>query len=695
MATLERIRNKAGILVAVFIGFALVAFVLTDLLNSGSSLFRRANMEIAEINGTSVSIQEYQQILDEYEEFAKLQSGRSSLNEQTTFQLRDQAWRDMIDQVLLGEKYENLGLSVTSDELLSMITGKDVHPMIRQLFTNPQTGAFDQAQLANFLRNKKKDPTANFFWQFNEKQITKERLNSKYTNLLKKGMYVTKSEAELEANSKNKQVNFDFAVVRYNAISDSLIAVSDSEIKSYYNNFIDRYKRDASRDIEYLSFEVKPSDEDRAMAEEWVSKAKDIFGAPETDAAQYVKMNSDVPYVDRNLKYDQLSTNLQDFVSTAKEGYVYGPYLENETYKLTRLVAIKQLPDSVKARHILIRNNTPERNEAIADSLMNLINKGADFAKLAREFSEDPGSAVNGGDLSWFAESAMVKPFNDACFNGKKGDVVKVKSQFGIHLINIQDKGKPVTKYNLATLERKITYSSKTYQHVYSQVTKFAALNNTQEKFNEAITNENLIKRYGRNLKANDRRVGSLESPRELVKWAFEATVGDMSDIYEFGDEFVVAILTDIKEEGHTPLASVKNQIKRELLKEKKAEYIIADINKKQQASDNMTSLAQKLNTTVQNASNIAFEAYQVPGAGIEPSLIALAVSSEMNKISAPVAGNNGVFVVKVTNVSDRPVDLTEEKKQLQQNVNFAVDYRAFEAIRKDAEIVDQRSKFY
>ncbi|MBI9064078.1 MAG: SurA N-terminal domain-containing protein [Marinilabiliaceae bacterium] len=694
MATLERIRNRAG-LVILIIGLGLVAFLLTDFLNSGSSLFKGTQQQIGEVNGTSISYPEYQNYLSELEEFAKLSSGKAALDENTSYQLRDQAWNQLVQDVIMDEKYEELGIQVTVDELVEMTTGNSVHPQIRQMFTNPQTGVFDKNQLITFLKQKNSDPTANFYWMYLEKQITKERLFAKYRDLIKKGMYVTTAQAKAEAEAKQNKVSFDFIVKRFTSIPDSTVTIAESDIKSYYNAHLDNYKQEATRDVEYVMFEVKPSAEDKTMAEEWITQAKKDFGAPETDAIQYVNMNSESNHIDRKLKVEQLSTTLQDFVADAQEGDVYGPYFENETYKLSRLVEIAQVPDSVKARHILIRGNAPEKDEAIADSLLNLINNGADFAKLAREYSQDPGSGINGGDLGWFTEGKMVQPFNDACFKGKKGDVVKVASQFGFHIINIQDKGRPVTKYNIATLERKIDYSSKTNQIVYAKAAKFAAMNNSQEKFNEAIQTENLVKRFGRSLKANDRNVGALESPREMVRWAFEAEVGDMSPIFEFGDTYVLAVMTNAREEGNTPVNVVKGQIERQLRNDKKAELLIADMNTKKQNSSSMSALAQNLDVEVQNASNIDFAAYQVPGAGIEPALVALATTAKQGEMSAPVAGNNGVFVVKVNTVEAGTVDVASEKAQLQQSASFKVDYKALEAIRGKAEITDERIKIF
>jgi len=687
MATLERIRNKSGLLIIV-IAVGLLAFLLGDLMSSGDSIFRRKNMQIAEINGTSVSYPDYQGYVTELEDYYKLNSRTSALDENTSHQIREQAWTQMVQDVIMEEKYEELGIIVTADEIFEMATGKNVHPQIRQMFTNPQTGMFDKAQVINFLQQKNLDPNANFYWLFLEKQIKKERLFAKYRELIKKGMYVTNAQAKAEADAKKNKVDFDFIVKRYSSVADSTITIADSDIKNYYNTHKDNYKQDAMRDVVYVSFEVKPSEEDRQLAEDWITNAKTDFEDPATDAIQYVNMNSESNYIDRNLKLEQLSSTLQGFVQGANVGEVYGPYTENETFKLSRIVAINQIPDSVKARHILVKD------VALADSLLAMVKGGADFATVAREHSSDQGSAINGGDLGWFTEGQMVKPFNDACFSNNKGAIVKVESQFGIHIINVLDKGVPVTKYNIATLERNVNYSTKTNQKIYAQAAKFASINNTIEKFDEAITADNLVKRYGRSLKANDRVVNNLKSSREMVRWAFEAEVNDMSTIFEFGDEYVIAFLTGAKEEGYQSIAAVQASIERELRNKKKADILIAELDSKKQGND-INALANAINSQVMTANQIDFGAFQVPGAGVEPALVALATRAKVGELSAAIAGVNGVYMVKVNNTTANTTDVATEKAQLKQSASFKVDYQAQEAIRSQAEIEDSRIKFF
>ncbi len=695
MATLERIRNKGGILVAVVIGLALFAFILGDFLKRNGGGNQANSIEVAEINETTISYSAYQNEINQAEDFRKLQTGKSSIDENTQYQIRNQVWEQMIQEIIMGEKFEDVGIEVSTDEVLEMATGKNAHPAIRQMFSDPQTGIFNQAAVVNFLRNRKRDANAYLYWEYIKKAIVNEKLNSKYTNLFEKGFYTTQNMINSEANAKLRSVDFDFVAVNYSTIPDSTVEVSNSEIKDYYNDHIEDYKQVAERTIQYVSFPVNPSEEDKQLAEKWITETKEEFSNPNTDAGQFVTMNSDIPYQDKNLKADELRIAIKDFVVNGKEGDVYGPYLEDEAYKLSRIVSIKQMPDSVRARHILIQEQDPTKANAVADSLITLINKGADFAELARKNSKDSGSAINGGDLNWFKEGMMVKPFNDACFNAKKGDIVKVETQFGVHIINIQNVGKTVTKYNVATLAREIKYSSKTYQQVYSEANKFAANNNSSEKFIEAIKTENKTPRFA-TLKANDRNVRGLENSRRLVQWAFEGDVNDMSPtIYEFGNQFVIAVITDAKEEGNQDIKEVAPRIRSLIAKDKKAEIIMKKFNDNAKSSQSLSSLAQKMESTVQSAVNINFASYQVTGAGFEPALVGLATTAKVGNISTPVKGNRGVYVVKVTseNIAEN-TDLEAAKRTLTQSNEYKVR-SLYNSIREDAEITDNRAKFF
>lgn len=696
MATLEKIRSK-GVVLVVVIGLALFAFILSDLMSSGGSLFNQHRNDIADIDGTTVTYQEFMNKVNDMEEFNKLNQNLSTLTEEEVYMLRDQTWNQLINQTLLSKRYEQLGITVTSEEVFDMVAGKNVHPYLLQhpLFANPNTGLYDQSQALNVLRAKNSDPMLSFYWRVMEEQLINERLFNKYKTLLKKGMFIPSAWVNEEAEARNRMVDFDYVIARYSLVADSLVSVSNAEISKYYKDNQKLFKQEETRDVEYITFDIVPTEADQQATLDGITKMMGDFANPEVDAIQFVNINSDEAFLGMNQKASEFNMALESFLATASINSVYGPYFEDESYKVSRVVAIKQLPDSVKARHILIRENSLEASNKIADSLMNLIKKGANFADMARKHSIDQGSAVNGGDLGWFAEGRMVKPFNDACFEGKKGDIVKVESQFGVHIINIQDQGKTTTKYQVATLARKVTYSSRTYQDVYSRATRFAALNNSAEKFNNAITEENLTKRFGRDLLKNDRNVGNLESPRELVRWAFEAKPGTLSPVFEFGDQFVIALLTGAKAEGVMALELVKAQIERELINNKKAELLIERFTKAIDENQSIEDVANKMNASVQSAQDITFTSFQVPGAGIEPALVSLAVNAPINQISRPIKGNNGVFVVKVNNVENIGVDTEITRQELSRNIEMSIDYQLIESLKEGAKITDNRSRFF
>lgn len=697
MATLEKIRNKGGAFVAIFIGLALAAFIMTDLMSSGPSIFSGNQTEVLNINGKSIGIEEYQNKISEMEEFNKLNTGATSLTEEETYSLREQIKEMYINQAILEERYEQLGIAVTSDELIDMVTGRNIHPAIYQhpLFADVNTGIFDPQRVMSFLQNKNVDPTAYFYWMVMEEQLLNEKLFIKYGNLLKKGMYMPTALKNQEIVSRNKSVDFDFIGVRLSTVADSLVTVSDKEIKDYYNKNKKYFKREATRDIEYITFAIEPTATDREAAMEWINKLLVDFSSPEVDAAQFVNLNSDIQYLGRNQRLAEFSTQVQDFISSAKVGDVFGPYFEDNAYKASRLVSISSIPDSARASHILIQEASLEASNALADSLMGLIKKGADFADLARRYSKDPGSAINGGDLGWFTEGMMVPEFNDAVFFGKTGDIVMTQTQYGIHIINIQQQGPATTKYNLATLVREIQYSSETYQDVYRYAARFAADNNTVEKFNQAIEEGKLVKRFGRSIRENDNNIGTFTSARELVRWSFESKVGSLSPVFEFDDQFVIANLVSSAEEGYASVSEVSPQITNYLKQQKKADLLSAQLESKLASGADLATIAAEYDTQVESVNGLSFSDVQIPGAGVEPALVSAAVNTPAGQVSKPVKGNNGVYVLIVNNVENQEVSEDLLDTEFAQNTLMRVDYQLIRTLRNDAVIKDRRATFY
>jgi peptidyl-prolyl cis-trans isomerase D len=708
MATLEKIRTKAGLLVAIVIGISLAAFVLGDMLKSGSSMFQKNQMEVGEIDGESVQYPEFQKQLEELGEIYKQNSQQNQLDENSWVQVREQTWQGFVRKIVMGDVYSKLGVEISSDELFDMIQGTNLHPIIQQLFRNPETGQVDRGSVVRFLKSLETGvaPEQRDYWLYLEKQIVEEREQSKYTNMVGKGLYVTGEEAQQSLTTKGKKVNFDYVALNHNTVSDSLVTVTDKDLKDYFNANQETYKQEKIRKIEYITYPVKPSANDYNEAELWMNDIKSDFETI-TDNIQFVNSNSDQSFTGTWGNKENLPANIGTWVfdQGAELNAVFGPYFENETYTLAKVHAIEMMPDSVEARHILLPVATQEEvvsQQALADSLKVLIDNGSDFAQLATQHSTDQGSAINGGDLGWFKRGQMVKPFEDAAFNNARNEVTIVASQFGIHIIQTTKRGVESSQVQIAYLTRDVEPSTRTIQDTYSLASKFAGENETKEEFDAAVVEQKLSKRMA-SVRENDRQIVGLENARTLIRSAYTADEGDIiissqeSPIFELGDNFVIAVLTDATDEGIAAFEDVSARVELAVIKEKKAEYLIEKANAALSGKTDLAAIASELESTVQNVASIDFNAFSIPGLGLEPAVIGTVTTLDVDQISKAIAGNNAVFVVKVTSVdeSNEEGDIAAEQTRLAQTLSNRANSQAFEAHRNSVEIVDKRSKFY
>jgi len=705
MATLEKIRNRAGVLVAVVIGLALLAFILGDFLNSGGALFSNSQFEIAEIAGKSIPFQKYQKELNETMEITKFSSGRSTLDENTVQRIQAQTWNQMVREYVLEDEYKELGIDVSSQELWDMVQGENIHPIIQNLFTNPETGELNTMAVIRFLKTYDQDPTGQqkAYWLFVEDQMINDRLFTKYANLISKGLYSTKLEAQDELNNISKKVDFEFVIRNINTIPDSLIEVKNSDIKKYYDEHQNEYKQEASRNIEYITFDVTPSEADKLATQEWINNIKEDFENTDNDK-EFVNLNSDFSYEDIFLKKDELPELLQEEVWNAKEGYMYGPYFEDEAYKLAKVSEVSMVPDSVKAKHILLQptqNQSSEMIFALADSIVNLLENGANFAALSDQYSTDNAANEKGGDLGWFRANEMVSPFRDTCFTANVGEYKLVATQYGLHIVQVTDKARSERKIKVAVLGRNLEASSETYQQTYAQASKFAGNNHSYDEFLKAIEEEGITKKIATNIKEADQQLAGLESPRELIRSVYNTEKYDIiksqnNPIFELGNRFVIGFVTDIKKEGIAPLEQVKAQITVQVKKEKKAEYLANKFNETLAGNSDLETLAKEFNTEVFEATDISFRSYSVPNAGIEPKLVAVATSVNADQVYGPIKGENNVFALKVTSISTEEVaNIEMQQMQTMTQYKNRATYEAFEALKETANIVDKRAKFY
>lgn len=701
MATLQKIRNRAGIAIAIFIGMALAAFILGDLFKSSSSIMRGKQMEIAEIAGKSVTYPEFQTKVDEISEVYKMNSGKTTIDLKTLEQIREQSWQGMVRNMTMKDTYENLGIEVTSVELFDLVQGKNPHAIIQNIFRDQNTGAINRGALIQFLKYQQTNTAGKErnYWLFIENQIIEDRSFTKYNNLISKGLFTTTDEAKSDLKGRNHKANIQVASKLFSAVSDSTIKVSDSELQAYYEKNKEKFKQENNRNIEYVAFPVVASKSDEDKLIKWSNGIKAEF-ASISDPAAFVNINSDVPFDASFFKKSELSPEIGNFAFAGKAGDIYGPYKVNNSWKLTKIQKFEELPDSVEARHILIKiASAQEADKASSkiDSLKNLIViKGEKFEDVARKNSQDNGSANNGGTLGWIRRGQMVKPFEEAIFFGKVNDLQVVKSQYGIHLVQVINKGKTAPNVQLATIDRIVEPSSQTYQATYTTATKFATSASDLQKFNAAITAQGLNKRVA-NIRENDKDILGIENSRSLIRAAYKATPGtvvagtEQSPIFELGNQFIVAYVTGEQEKGFASLSAVKARVTTEVRKEKKAKQLIEKMSGKSDLSS-LTSTG----ATLSEAKDVSFETYSIPGVGYEPAIAGAAAALESNQTSKPVAGTNGVFVVKVTSVNTgTDQDVKSNQQKLSASNGYRTSMYAFEALRDNAKIVDKRAKFY
>lgn len=705
MSAIQFLREKAGVLVAAVIGLSLFLFVISDFFGNGRGQRRQARKyyELGEIAGQYVSYQDFEQRVQSMFEIYKL-SGTSTIDEATAESIREQVWQQMVRERIQDNQYKKLGIGVSTEEVDELVLGNEPHPIVTQLFTDRTTGVFNKSFLVNFLKQIEVDETAKKYWLFFENEIVNDRMNTKYNTEVSQGLYVTSKQAEYDRMLSGATVDFSYIVKNYASVPDSSVTVTVSDIEAYYEKHKDNFKRNPLRDIEYVTFEVTPSEEDTKMAEEWIQKTKEEFTtAP--DPVQFINLTADSRHVGFYVPINEVPEPLKAFVVKEDRNTVFGPYLEDGSYKIAKLIDVADRPDSVHVRHILVsagQTRTMVQAKHRADSLVTVIKGGASFNTVAMANSDDQGSAQVGGDLGWFPEGRMVVPFNNACFTAKKGEIVTVETTFGIHIIEVLDRAKTSHKYNIGIVDRKIIASSTTNQRIYSQASQFAGTNDTYEKFNSAIASQNLNKRVANDVTPQQKTLPGLENARGLIISLFSAEVGktvldnNQQAVFETGDQYVVAFCTRIQEEGIAPLKDVENDIRFILLKDRKAEVITAEFNKNNSEGKMLDDIARSMGLNVQEATQINFRSYTVPGAGSEPALIAAASASKQGIVSGPVKGENGVYMLMVNSLTTPAgEDLKLIRDRLASTFRMRGAYEAYEALRKSANIVDKRYKFY
>lgn len=699
MGIMGFLRNKAGVIIVIAIGVAIVAFLLSDAIRSGQGFIADSKSEIGKVAGEAISYKDFNEKVEQNSQQFKAQMG--SLNSQMTSYVVENTWNQTVSGIILKQQTGKLGLTVGQAELFDLLFDNP-SAQVKQIFTNKETGSFDRASAINSRKSADTDPTGKLKiqWVGLEDNVQQQRINEKYINLVKNGVYVNSLDSKDDYTNRNKLVNFEYAYTDYAAVPEAEVKITDADYADYYEKNKYKFKNATeTRTFEYVTFNAAPSKQDTLDTKVKMEKITAGLRATNNDSL-FVAINADTKTPISYQKKGQLEPALDSVMFKAAVGFIYGPYFSNGAYKVAKLIDARVSPDSVKARHILLNpanEGGVDKALAKADSLKKLIQGGADFAKLAAQYGTD-GSKDKGGDLGTFGRGAMIPAFENAVFNGSVGQLMIVNTQFGVHLINVQNQIGSSKVVKIAVVDKALAPSSSTEQAAYQKAQSFLSNVSNLSQFEENAQKAKLNKLVGADVGPLQSSLPGLEDARNLIRWVYKSDEGKVSEeIFNIGDKYVVAVLTKVKPEGTLSLENVKKQIEPEVKKAVQAKVLLAKFEKAAAGGTNLAQVAQKLGAQVTPVENVVFANPVIPGVAQENKVIGAIFGSQPNKLSKIIEGDRGIYIYTVKSFTNPPAltNMLRVKEQLEQTISQQVDASVFEVLRKKAKIKDNRSKFY
>lgn len=709
MATLQNIRNKGPLLVIV-VGVALLAFILGDLLTSGSTFIGQARDRAFVVDGKVVTTQQYADKITEFEEFQKMISGQTSLDETTSLQIREAVYQQMVRDQLLSNQSDKLGLTVTKAEMNDLVHGQSISPILQQLpfFVNPETGLYSRPALMEFL-NVINTPSPSpqeqalvdqyrSLWLFIENMIKTQRLEEKYVSLLSNAVMVNDLEAETSFSLSQQNANIAYVMQSYFTVPDSAVTVTDKEIKDFYNKNKHNYKLEAPLvKISYFTKEIVPSDEDIAEIEQEAQTAFAMLRDTDNPAT-VVSDYSQSPYRDIYMAANMLTPSQLDFARTASAGDVKSPTREGDAFQMYRLIDKTTAPDSVHLSMLAIPDATMAGQDSIVtnfvDSIYNEIRDGNSFAEVADALN--PSS--NGGDVGWAREIDLLpfgKDFVEAAFNASVGEPMRLSVQGQQVIFQVEERSRPVEKFKLAVINMPVLASEKTSNNIDNELNQFITAEDIGPRFNELASEEGYMVMPNMTYSANDFSLGQIPASRQIITWAAnEKKMGTVRK-FDLTNLRVVARVDEVIKSGTTPLSEVSESIRMQLLNEKKAEKLIADLE--QQNLTSLEAYAEAMNSRIDTLNFVNFATQNITGLGFEPAINAASSFAPLNIVTGPMEGNMGVYAVSVLNRSEGSAtyDATEQKEMIMNDNAYRLQMQAVEVLKNELGVEDNRYRFF
>lgn len=688
MSALSRIRHNMGLIVIV-IFVALLAFILTDFFQ-GISSFLGAPPEAGTVAGQTVSDQEYRtrvsNTLGQYGNPTGPQAG----------QIRDQVWQQMVTEILLDKEMEKVGMEVTGEELYDMFAGEEISPIVRNYLLQPGQ-EYNQGQMQLLLKQITENPQQAEQLANLEDFAARVRSQERYSNMIKAGFVGSTAAARQQYQDQNKKVALSFLAVNYTAIPDSTIPVSDGEISSYIRSNEKQYEQEAETYIRYARFQLQPSVADSAKARDNVLKREEGFAATTNDSI-YTANKSSQPYTGPNYQtLSALPAYLQADIRNAAPKQILGPYREGGTYRLYKLIGTETAETpAAKLNHILITykgDTTAARTKA--RDLARQAKGGADFAALASENSDDFRSRNEGGSLGWYNPGLFGEDFDAAVNKAGKGSVIgPIEGPGGFHVVQIVDKA--TKSYDVAQIEENIIFTTATRDSVYGAANMFASHLIQSNDINKTGTDDNVVVLESNALTAKTLDVLGLNGGRELILWAVNSDVNDISKVLRINDNYIVAQVTNKNPEGLKTVDQVREEVTALVRKEKKAQQIISQLNSIGGQDLNAMKDGFGAGAFVSTAENITFNSPSIPGIGADKYIIGRALGLAQGSVSKPLEGNNGVYVLQVTAVTEAPAPdettLATLKTSISSQGQAGIQNNLSNAMSDAAEVDDNRA---